>query len=52
MPVIGAVSEVLTDAGRSLRARQFRLFAGGAGALGMVFVMLLAVEFFQRGTVA
>lgn len=52
LPVIGTISHNLTEAGRALRRRQLAMFAGGAGALCLLFVMLLGVEFIQRGMVA
>lgn len=52
MPVLGAIGEVVTDAVRADRLRRLKLFAGGAGALGVAFVLLLGVEFAQRGLVA
>lgn len=52
LPVIGTVSHVVTQATRSLQARRTKQFAAASGGLGMLFVLLLAVEFFQRGLVA
>jgi polysaccharide chain length determinant protein (PEP-CTERM system associated) len=52
LPVIGAISHVLTDAARDLRARRLRLFMAAGGGLGLLFVVLLGVEFVQRGMVA
>ncbi|RDC60081.1 hypothetical protein HME9302_01280 [Alteripontixanthobacter maritimus] len=52
LPVLGAISATLTDSARALRARQFKMFVAGCAALGGLFVMLLAVEILQRGTVA
>lgn len=52
LPVIGAVSLNLTEAARALRAKRMRMFAAASGALGGLFVILLAVEFLQRGMVA
>jgi polysaccharide chain length determinant protein (PEP-CTERM system associated) len=52
LPVLGAISITLTDAGRALRAKRMKMFAAGTGALGGLFVILLAVEFLQRGMVA
>jgi polysaccharide chain length determinant protein (PEP-CTERM system associated) len=52
LPVLGTISEVLT-APAKVRNRQ-RLFwlAGGAGALTACWALLMAVEFWQRSTVA
>jgi polysaccharide chain length determinant protein (PEP-CTERM system associated) len=52
LPVIGAITETLTAAQRELRARKMRLFAGASGALVGVCLLLVAVEFIQRGMVA
>lgn len=52
LPVIGAITETLTAAQRELRARKMRLFAGASGALVGVCLLLVAVEFVQRGMVA
>lgn len=52
LPVVGAITETLTAAQRELRARKMRLFAGASGALVGVCLLLVAVEFIQRGMVA
>jgi len=52
LPVIGAITETLTAAQRELRARMMRLFAGASGALVGICLLLVAVEFIQRGMVA
>ena len=52
LPVIGAISEMLTDAQRTARRKRMKLFFGGTGALAGVFLLLMMVEFIQRGTVA
>jgi polysaccharide chain length determinant protein (PEP-CTERM system associated) len=52
LPVLGAISHNLTDAGRRLRRQRMKLWYGGSAALGGLFVLLLAVEFIQRGMVA
>lgn len=52
LPVIGAVTETLTAAQRDSRTRKLRLFAGASGALVVVCLLLVAVEFVQRGMVA
>ncbi len=52
LPVLGSISETLTEAGRAARRRKQRLFlAGTAGLLG-VFMLLLLVEFIQVRMVA
>lgn len=50
--VIGAIGEVLTPPEREARRKKLMWFAGGAGGLAAMFVLLLLVEFVQRGMVA
>lgn len=52
LPVLGAISRTVTDAGQVLRKRQLKVFLAGSAALGGLFVLLMAVEFIQRGMVA
>lgn len=52
LPVLGAISQVVNDAGRELRRRRQRQFYGASAALAGLCVILLAVDIFQRGTVA
>ena len=52
LPVLGAISQNLTDAARALRRKRMKYFYGASAALGGLFVVLLAVEFVQRGMVA
>jgi len=52
LPVIGTVSHVTTEAGRFLQKKHLKMFAAGAGGLCGLFLILLAVEFIQRGMVA
>lgn len=52
LPVLGSVTATITDAGRALRAKRLKYFAAGSAALFGVFVLLMAVEMFQRGMVA
>jgi hypothetical protein len=52
LPVLGAVSATLTDAGRSLRRKRLTYFYAASGALGGVFVLLLTIEMVQRSMVA
>ena len=52
LPVIGSISHVLTDGARELRRKRMKQFVGAAGGLGVLFVVLMAVEFVQRGMVA
>ena len=49
LPVIGSISQMLTGEQRIERKRKLKLFIGGAAALVGVFVLLLVVEFIQRG---
>jgi len=46
-----AVYEV-SDSARRLRAKRMKMWVGGTAALGGLFVLLLAVEFIQRGMIA
>lgn len=52
MPVIGSIGETVSALQTELRRRRLRLFAGGAGALAAAWVVLLGLEFFQRGMIA
>lgn len=52
MPVIGAISEVVTLGQRTLRRQRLLYFAGGVGGLGLAYVALIGVEFIQRGMAA
>ena len=49
LPVIGSISQMLTGEQRIERKRKLKLFFGGTAALVGVFVLLLVVEFIQRG---
>lgn len=51
LPVLGAISMVLTDAGRALRRKRLTYFYAASSALGGLFAVLLAIELFQRSTV-
>ncbi len=51
MPVIGSIGEVVVAAQTELRAKRFKMFAGGAGALAAAYVLLIGIEFIQRGMV-
>ena len=51
LPVLGAISETLTDAGRAIEKKRMKMFYAGSGALGGMFAILLAVEFVQRGMI-
>lgn len=52
LPVLGTVTEVWTDAKRRLARQRLVWLLGGAGALGGAYAVLMAVEFWQRSTVA
>ena len=52
LPVIGTISHTLTEAAQALRKRKTKQFAMASAGLGGLFVVLLGVEFVQRGMVA
>ena len=52
LPVIGTVSRTVTASVRAIEMRRLKQFAAAAGGLGVLFVVLLGVEFVQRGLVA
>jgi hypothetical protein len=52
LPVVGTVSHTMTEAARLVSLRRMKLFALGAGGLGVLFVLLMGAEFVQRGMVA
>ncbi|MEZ5710781.1 MAG: GNVR domain-containing protein [Blastomonas sp.] len=52
LPVIGSISQILTSEQRVQRKQKMKLFLGSSGALVAVFLLLLTVEFVQRGSVA
>ncbi|MDE2596180.1 MAG: chain-length determining protein, partial [Sphingomonadales bacterium] len=52
LPVLGAITQTLTESGRILRNKRLRYFTAASSALGGVFVLLLIVEFIQRRMVA
>ena len=52
IPVIGSIGEIVSDGTRVLRRQRLKQFAGGVGALGGAWLVLLAVEMAQRGMVA
>jgi polysaccharide chain length determinant protein (PEP-CTERM system associated) len=51
LPVLGAISETMTDARRAVARKRMKLFMGASGALAGMFVLLLGIEFVQRGMV-
>jgi len=52
LPVIGTISTVMTDGQREIRTKRRKQFMAASGALGGLFVVLLAIEFVQRGLMA
>lgn len=52
LPVIGAISQMLTSAQREERKRKMKMFLGASSGLVGVFALLLVVEFVQRGLAA
>jgi polysaccharide chain length determinant protein (PEP-CTERM system associated) len=52
LPVLGAISQSMTEVGRSLRRKRQRQFIAASAALGGLCLILLTVEFVQRGMVA
>jgi hypothetical protein len=52
LPVLGAISQTMSDSARLLRKKRLKYFYAASGALGGLFVLLLTVEFVQRGLVA
>ena len=52
LPVLGAVSEVVTPAQRAVRRTHTLRFAGGVAGLVGCFLLLMTIEFIQRGLVA
>lgn len=52
MPVIGAISQMLTSAQRAERKRRMTMFVGASGGLFAAFAVLLAAEYIQRGLAA
>ena len=52
LPVIGAISERVSQADAALRLRKLKLFAGATAGLVVAFVGLLGVEMLMRGLAA
>jgi hypothetical protein len=52
LPVLGSIGAVFTEEGRAKHRQRLIWLVGGAGALGSAWALLLAVEFWQRSTVA
>lgn len=51
LPVVGSVTEILTEELRAARRVRLKRLAMAGGGLGMLCVVLLAVEFIQRSSV-
>ncbi len=52
LPVLGSVSEAITNVTRAARARHLKWFAGGFAGLFVVLFVLLGIEMLKRGMVA
>ncbi|TIX49959.1 XrtA system polysaccharide chain length determinant [Alteraurantiacibacter aquimixticola] len=52
LPVVGTISHTVTETARALERQRLKYFAAAGGALGALFVILLGVEFVQRGMIA
>ena len=52
LPVLGAISQTLTDSSRVMRRKRMTYFYAASTALAGIFVLLLTIEFIQRGMVA
>ena len=52
LPVLGAISTTVTETGRALRRQRLKYFVAGTAGLCVLCVLLLVVEFIQRGMVA
>ncbi len=52
LPVIGSISQMLTNAERAARKQKMKLFYGATCGLVGVFALLLVAEFVQRGMTA
>jgi polysaccharide chain length determinant protein (PEP-CTERM system associated) len=52
MPVLGAISEVLSPQQKSLGRKKLRMFAVGSAALAGAYALLLVVEMFRRSGMA
>lgn len=52
LPVIGLISQMLTDADRAARRQKMKLFYGASAGLVGVCALLMVAEFIQRGMTA
>jgi hypothetical protein len=49
LPVLGSITEGITTAQAAVRRQRLKYFLGGSGALAGVCVLLIGLEFIQRG---
>ncbi|NCP15346.1 MAG: chain-length determining protein [Sphingomonadales bacterium] len=52
LPVIGSISLTVSQAARVIERRRLKQFAGACGGLGLMFVILVAIEIVSIGTIA
>lgn len=52
LPVIGAISHTMSDAGRAREQRRLKQFAGACGGLAAMFLVLVAIEIVSVGAIA
>ena len=52
LPVLGSISEALSDAARTLQRKRMKHFYAASASLAGMFGVLLTIEFVQRGFVA
>lgn len=52
LPVIGSISLTVSDAARVIERRRLMQFAGACAGLGMMFVILVAIEVISIGSIA
>ncbi|WP_301749341.1 XrtA system polysaccharide chain length determinant [uncultured Erythrobacter sp.] len=52
LPVIGSISLTVSEAARAIEKRRLMQFAGACAGLGMMFVILLAIEVVSIGSIA
>lgn len=52
LPVIGTISQILSDSEKQQRKQKMKLFYGASSGLMGVFLLLLVAEFVQRGLTA
>ena len=52
LPVLGAISQTVTDSARVLRKKRMKYFYAASSGLFGLFVILMTIEFVQRGMVA